>query len=317
MPFQCMRITGGARFPSPGIAVLQGNLGPAMDRFVPPSFGWRPDMPDFRDFTPDNPSVGEMLRSSGMPRTGRSGRARKPRVDLREYFSEPLDQGLLASSCAHACAALVEYFERRSNGHAIRPSRLFLHANALRMAMGPRDSAVNLRSTLKAIAACGLPPERLWPYEPSMADVQPEPFLYSFAARFREVSYVRLGARNARSGEILDVVRSFLAAGFPVAFGLPVPTSISRSAEISYRPAFDSVLSGQALLAVGYDDRWLSSSRGALLVRNSWGAAWGDQGYGWVPYAFVEERLAADFWTMLRPDWLASGEFTRPTAARS
>ena len=81
-----------------------------MDRFVPPSFGWRPDMPDFRDFTPDNPSVGEMLRSSGMPRTGRSGR-RKPRVDLREYFSEPLDQGLLASSCAHACAALVEYFE--------------------------------------------------------------------------------------------------------------------------------------------------------------------------------------------------------------
>ena len=113
------------------------------------------------------------------------------------------------------------------------------------------------------------------------------------------------------------MVRSFLAAGFPVAFGLPVPTSISRSAEISYRPAFDSVLSGQALLAVGYDDRWLSSSRGRLLVRNSWGAAWGDQGYGWVPYAFVEERLAADFWTMLRPDWLASGEFTRPTAARS
>ena len=71
-----------------------------------------------------------------------------------------------------------------------------------------------------------------------------------------------LARGTRRSGEILDVVRSFLAAGFPVAFGLPVPTSISRSAEISYRPAFDSVLSGQALLAVGYDDRWLSSSRG-------------------------------------------------------
>lgn len=286
-----------------------------MDRFVPPSFGWRPDTPDFRDFTPETPSVVEMLRSPGMPRAGRSRRARKSQIDLRVFFSEPLDQGSLGSSCAHACAALVEYFEQRSTGHAIQPSRLFLHANAHRMAMGPQDSAVNLRSTLKAIARCGLPPERFWPYDPSMAGAQPEPFLYSFADRFRAANYLRLDARNLRGGEVLDVVRSFLDAGFPIAFGLPVPTSISSAAEISYRPAFDSILSGQALLAVGYDDRWLSSSRGALLVRNSWGTAWGEGGYGWLPYAFVEERLAADFWTMLQTDWLASGEFLRPVTA--
>jgi C1A family cysteine protease len=189
---------------------------------------------------------------------------------------------------------------------------LFLHWNARRLSLGPHDGAVGLRSTLKAVTCCGLPPEHLWPYDVAVADVQPEPLLYSFATRFHELRYVRLDARNARGGEVLDVVRSFLAAGFPVAFGLAVPTSISRAAEIAYRPAFDSAPAGQALLAVGYDDRWLSSSRGALLVRNSWGAEWGDNGYGWLPYAFVEERLAMDFWTMLRPDWLASGEFARP-----
>ena len=32
----------------------------------------------------------------------------------------------------------------------------------------------------------------------------------------------------------------------------------------------------------------------------------------WEPYAYVEERLAQDFWTLLRPDWLDSGEFEQP-----
>jgi C1A family cysteine protease len=282
-----------------------------MHRYVPPSFGWRPDPPDFRDYTHETASVVQMLRSLKVRRRGGS-RPSIVRVDLREFFPEPSDQGRLAASPAHACAALVEYFEQRSLGQDLRAARLFLHHNARRMAMTSQDSAVNLRATLKAVACCGLPPERFWPYDMAKVDTEPDAFLYSFSGRFSELQYVRLDARNARGSAALDVVRSFLAVGFPVAFGVAVPTSISLSAEIPYWPTFDSALGGQALLAVGYDDQWLSSSRGALLVRNSWGPEWGEKGYGWLPYAFVEERLAVDFWTVLRPDWIASGEFLRP-----
>jgi len=183
------------------------------------------------------------------------------------------------------------------------------------MAAVPGGADVNLRATLKAVVCCGLPPERLWPYDPANVDVQPDAFLYSFAARCQQMQYVQLDLRNASGEASLEVVRSFLAAGFPCAFGFPVPTSISHAAEIPYRPTFDGVLAGQALVALGYDDRWLSGSRGALLVRNSWGSAWGEEGCGWLPYAFVEERLALDFWTVLRPDWLESGEFLCPSVA--
>ncbi len=283
-----------------------------MRRYLPPSFGWRQDPPDFRDYTLKSSSVAQRLRD--LPaRRGRGNKRAPSRIDLREYFSETYQQGSLGASSAHACVALVEYFERRSHGRELRGSRLFVHQNALRMAMlPPTCEAVNLRAVIKAIAGCGLPPERFWPYDAGCLESQPDAFLYSFANRFHNLEYVRLDARNMTGSATLKAVRSFLAAGFPAVCGLAVPTSVSSDAEIPYRPTFDSIVGGQALVAVGYDDQWLSSSRGALLVRNSWGFEWGNEGYGWLPYAFVEERLAVDFWTVLQPAWLATGEFIQP-----
>jgi C1A family cysteine protease len=69
-------------------------------------------------------------------------------------------------------------------------------------------------------------------------------------------------------------------------------------------------------VAVGFDDaKRIRSWKGALLVRNSWGPGWGDAGYGWLPYAYVDRGLAADFWTLLRLEWLAAGDFNDPGPA--
>jgi C1A family cysteine protease len=47
-------------------------------------------------------------------------------------------------------------------------------------------------------------------------------------------------------------------------------------------------------MAVGYDD---ATKR--FVIRNSWGKAWGLQGYFTMPYAYLEDRnLADDFWTL-------------------
>ncbi len=70
------------------------------------------------------------------------------------------------------------------------------------------------------------------------------------------------------------------------------------------------------MLAVGFDDgRRIGAQRGALLIHNSWGPAWGEGGCGWLPYAYVTHGLAVDLWTLLDKRWLGSGEFTRPTSA--
>jgi C1A family cysteine protease len=144
-------------------------------------------------------------------------------------------------------------------------------------------------------------------------DAEPEAFVYASAQRAAGGLYLRLDPRGERPENTLETVKRFLAAGLASVFGFTVSTAISEEAEIPFPTIFDGVRGGQAVMAVGYDDqRRIRSDRGALLIANSWGGHWGEAGYGWLPYTYVREQLAVDFWTLLTPEWVASGELRRP-----
>lgn len=281
-----------------------------MAGFTPLGLGWRRDAPDFRDWTVGSPQAKELLKSIKQKRGTRSKKQQKQ--DLREYFPPVQDQQCLEASPAHACIGLVEYFTRRALGKTMPFARLFLHQCAQKLLLTERGAGADLRTTLKAMVRFGLPPERFWPYDVKNFDRDPDPYLYAFSDSFHAVRYIRLDGRNATGSETLSIVKAFLAAGFPSVFGFPVPASISEEADIPYRPTFDATTGGQAVVAVGYDDRRPGPTRGALLIRNSWGSQWGESGYGWLPYVYVREQIAVDFWTLFKSDWIKSGEFQRP-----
>lgn len=74
---------------------------------------------------------------------------------------------------------------------------------------------------------------------------------------------------------------------------------------------------GHALVAVGYDDTMefdypngsKSPLKGAFLIRNSKGKDWGDEGYGWLPYYYVQKEIATDWWSLLTAEWINTSGF--------
>ena len=92
-----------------------------------------------------------------------------------------------------------------------------------------------------------------------------------------------------------------LAEGFPFVFGFTVYESfesqtVAKSGKANIPSARERALGGHAVLAVGYDDK-----QKRLMVRNSWGPAWGQKGYFTMPYAYVKNRdLSDDFWSIRR-----------------
>ncbi len=280
--------------------------------FIPGMLGWQRDLPDHRDYHPLHAQVATQFA----PLVDPAGQVVviPETVDWREYCSPVRDQQSLRSSTAQACIGLLEYFEQRSTGNRCTLSSLFLYKTTRRLLHWEGDTGASLRSTWKALVRFGVPPEEYLPYDVSKYETEPDPFLYSCARRFPGLQYVRLDAPWAPPEQTIHTVKAYLAAGFPCAFGFPVGDCPGADGNIPWPRQTDGFRGGQAVVAVGFDDqrRISSAPKGALLIRNSWGPQWGEAGYGWLPYEYLLHHLAVDFWTLLKRDWLESGEFARP-----
>jgi len=290
------------------------------------ALGWIPDYPDFRDYTEETEEVREILRTTGLTFRSAAKKSRPEKVlpasaDLREWCSPVEDQGRLGSCTAQAGAGIIEYYEQKSFGRHIDASRLFLYKVTRNLMKMRGDTGAYLRSTIGAMVLFGAPPEEYWPYTdiPEDFDKEPPAFCYSFAQNYKTIKYYRHDPPSATPEDILNRVKTYLAAGHPAMFGFTVYSSIeqaSGSGRIPFPSPLDKIEGGHAVVAVGYDDKMKIRNRyegeeaeGALLIRNSWGQDWGEAGYGWLPYDYLRKGLAEDFWSVLKKEWIDTGQF--------
>ncbi len=283
--------------------------------------GWLKDYPDVRDYTPAHQDVEPALAKAKLgPDLPRARTSLPPRADLREWCAPVEDQGAVGSCTANAGVGLVEYCEKKAFGAYVDASRLFLYKATRNLMRATGDSGAYLRTTMGALALFGVPPERYWPYDAQRFDAEPPAFCYGFADHYTALKYFRLDPPGTRPEELLRRIKYYLAGGLPAMFGFTVYSSIGqaeRTGAIPFPAPRESVEGGHAIMAVGYDDakkirnaaRGARDTAGALLIRNSWGAGWGDQGYGWLPYDYVLEGLAQDWWSLVKMAWMETGAF--------
>lgn len=280
--------------------------------------GWLPDWPDQRDYTAEHPELRPHLEALGITDTVDAS-SLPATADLRPYFSPIEDQGALGSCTANAGMGLLEYFERRAFGKHIDGSRLFLYKVTRDLLGWTGDTGAFLRSTMGALALFGAPPERYWPYVIAKFDVEPSAFLYSFGSDYRAAKYYRLDPPGTTPGQLLNRIRTNVAAGIPAMFGFTVYASYTQAAttgKFPYPDPGEPIRGGHAIVACGYDDNVVIKNMpngpqtiGAFLIRNSWGTGWGDHGYGWLPYDYVLQGLAEDWWTLINARWVETGQF--------
>lgn len=274
--------------------------------------GWHRDLPDMRDHTLETEAVAKVLAKSAPLK--KAAKSLPASIDLRKYCSPIEDQGQLGSCTANAGVGMVEYFERRAFGKHIDASRLFLYKVTRQLLGFTGDDGAYLRDTMKALVLFGVPPEKYWPYDITRFNDDPSGFCFSYAQNYQAIKYYRLDPPNTPTATVLKTVKTSLAGNLPAMFGFAVYSSIPPSGdgkgEIPYPSNGDALEGGHAVLAVGYDDqKKIGSTKGALLIRNSWGSGWGDHGYGWLPYAYIENGLADDFWSLVKAEFVDSDLF--------
>lgn len=285
------------------------------------ALGWRPDLPDFRDYSTETEEVKSILnKSNGFRATASS---LPNHEDLSEWCSPVEDQGGLGSCTAQAGVGLLEYYQRRAYDKHIDGSRLFLYKVTRNMLQETGDTGAYLRTVMGAMALFGVPPERYWPYHEPSFDVEPPVFCYSLARNYEALKYYRLDTLGRQPQEILDSVKHNLAAKLPCMFGFTVYSSIAQAednGEIPFPSSRDRVEGGHAVVAIGYDDsKKIGNSTGALKIRNSWGLKWGKDsykpGYGWLPYDYILYGLARDFWAIVETEFDDTQLFAEPGEA--
>jgi C1A family cysteine protease len=269
------------------------------------SYGYKPSKPDARDY------VYSVLAPQAV--------ALPASVDLRSQCSPVRDQGQLGSCTGFAIAVgmreflqgatptptpnpgcsplqwLQKFFAPRFKlALALTPlSPLFLYyeERVLEGTVG-EDAGAEPRDGFKVLNQMGCASEAAWPYIISQFTVAPSAAAMQSAGDFKISAYQRLtdltGMKTCLAGSNGFVVGFYVYESFE---------SIGSDGKMPMPASGEQVLGGHAVFVAGYSDDASWPGGGYLIVKNSWGTSWGNNGYFYMPYAFVTPDQVPDAWT--------------------
>jgi C1A family cysteine protease len=244
-------------------------------------YGWKRDTHDSRDFLFAAPVDARPLPTL---------------VRLHDRPFEPAiwDQGPVGSCTAHG-SGYCDFIAHHLSGAPLDflPSRLAIygHTRILEGTFGEDDGAM-IRDTVKTLRTFGIFDEKLWPYDPDKLNDKGFLAFNAQSKKHKTLQYARVMPGD-------HAFKTVLSSGYPIVFGMTLYQSFESDvvAKTGMVPQpinpNDQPIGGHCMALVGYDD-----ARQLWIVRNSWGAGWGDKGYCYIPYGMT--GMFEDCWQIKR-----------------
>jgi hypothetical protein len=194
------------------------------------------------------------------------------------------------SCVGYATSSIREHYARmKQQDVELSPLFIYWFARALDD-MTFSDGGCRIANALTCLNAYGACEER---YHASVRGTNSDVFVApNTAAMVSARSFMISGYSGVFN---LLSIKESLSHGNPVVAGIPVYSSL-ESKEVDATGVVpmpgprEPLLGGHAVALIGYDD-----ATKLVKFHNSWGTNWGDKGYGYIPYKFLE-TLSFDAW---------------------
>ena len=172
------------------------------------------------------------------------------------------------------------------------PSKLFIYYNE-RVDDGTvhADTGSDLRTAIRTISQQGVCAEADWSYNTANVFTKPPDKCYADAKKEVFQAYVSINKDR-------ENMQQSLAQGYPFVFGFMVikrfmSDDVRNTGRVPVPTATDEIGGGHAVLCVDYSD-----IDQTYTILNSWGHEWGDHGYFYLPYEYMEGPLCSDMWSI-------------------
>jgi C1A family cysteine protease len=213
-------------------------------------------------------------------------------VDLSTNFPAPGDQGRQGSCVGWATAyALKSYHEKLEMGWSLNTAdHLFSPAFVYNQINGGQDQGSYIFQALDLAVNQGVATLGRMPYSDTDFLTQPSAAAAAEAAGYKAAEWYRINDTSQ--------IKAALVNRNPVVAGIKTYQQLTdlHGPDAVYNTASGQNLGGHAVTIVGYDDNRYG---GAFKVINSWGRAWGDDGYFWMPYSFAARDILSEAYVLL------------------
>ena len=212
------------------------------------------------------------------------------KIDYTKKMSPVRDQGDEGTCVGFASVAgMKEYQELVDYEKLITLSPRFVYSECKKVDGSPDSEGTSIRIAMKVLNDIGTCQEKFWPYLPHQRN-KPQKGALTDAKKFRVLTYARIINLNE--------LRLCLATKGPCTIGVEVFNGMmtTKTGIVPMPAKNERVLGGHAICPVAYDDK-----KQLVKFKNSWSAKWGEKGYGWLPYDYIEKYMM-DAWSSVDID---------------